>query len=465
MKRDLSAFSLAAGLLAFGVGVAPAQSEAADPNPEFVSILDVAPQTLRGFIRMPKFYGDENMNRETVDGSLLERQYLLGSLGGLRTRAAESGLFVDAGVTQVYQGVVSGDGDNGKYAGSGDIWAALDTGRAGLWSGGLFIAHFEGNWGELVSGTGALLPLNADATMPTSPDSLALSELYLFQALPEGFGIIAGKLDWAGTADTSLFANNERTQFLYEGFVNNAVLGAFVPYTSTGIALTKEFQSDLSLSAGFFSNDSNATTSSLDDFAFDKMTYFVTGGWTPTFSGLPGNYNFIVGYSSKDIASFDVDDEYLIGEIIGTVPVAEESGNYALTLTGSQYVWINEGATRSDGQAVGFGPFFRFGIAPKDRNLIDQFYSVGIGGTGGPFGRNDDNWGIGWAGTHISSDFRRDADELGVSVDDFEHAVEGYYNVALTPAMHASFHAQYVNSANPSADDAVVLSTRLQLDF
>ena len=50
-------------------------------------------------------------------------------------------------------------------------------------------------------------------------------------------------------------------------------------------------------------------------------------------------------------------------------------------------------------------------------------------------------------------------------MDGFEHGVEEFYNVALTPAMHLSVHAQYVDTADPTADEAVVLATRLQMDF
>jgi len=430
-----------------------------------MSVLDAAPSAYRGLIRRPKFYGDPNMDRETLDGSMLDRQYLLGSLGGLRDRAADSGLVFDMGLTQVYQGAVSGDGDGGRYIGSGDIWLGFDTGRAGLWPGGLIISHFEGNWGEVVSGTGALLPINADATMPRSPSALALSQLYLFQALPADFSVMAGKVHWSGIADKSLFANNERTQFLHEGLVNNPILGAFVPYTALGAALSKQVTPEFGLTAVAFSNDSSAVRPAFDDFDFGAFTYALTAEWTPTFGGLPGNYNIIFGYSSKDIASYDLDAEYLLGEIIGTVPVAQESGNYAMVMGASQYLWVDETARRSDDLPVGFGPFFRFAIVPEDRNVIDQFYSVGVGGNGGPFGRDNDSWGVGWAGSHISSDFRGDADVLGVDVDDFEHVWEAYYQFAITPAVHASFHAQYLNSSNPSTDEAVILATRLQLDF
>jgi hypothetical protein len=48
-------------------------------------------------------------------------------------------------------------------------------------------------------------------------------------------------------------------------------------------------------------------------------------------------------------------------------------------------------------------------------------------------GRGDDNWGVGWAGTHISSDLR------GVTnlnkLDSYKHALEVFSNVEVTPAV------------------------------
>jgi carbohydrate-selective porin OprB len=469
MKHKFGIGTISSIALAVSANVASGQTASENPDDGtgkgLVSILDVAPESYFAFKRMPKYFSDPNMDLETVDGRFFERQYLLGSFGGLRTRMAENGLIFDAGVTQVFQHKSSGDGDGSASAGSADIWVALDTGRAGWWSGGLIVSHMEGNWGDVLEGTGALLPLNADATMPSAPDSIALSELYLVQALPHEFTLIAGKVDWAGTADTSLFANNERSQFLHEGLINNAVLGAFVPYTSIGAALAKQLTPELSATLVAFSNNSSATVSGFDTFDLDEFTYAFTMGWMPTFGNLPGNYNFILGGSNKDVTDFDVDSRYLVGELIGAVPPAEKTDNYAFTLSASQYLWVNESTERWDGRPAGIGAFFRYGTTPEDRNLIDGFYSLGLGGTIGPFGRSNDSWGIGWAGTHISSDFRRDADLLGASVDSMEHAYEGYYSLALTPAITVSGHIQYVDPANSSADELTALSARIQIDF
>ena len=446
------------------LGEEPTPVDAAQQG-ELISLFDAAPSIYASFRRYPKYYGDPNMNRETIDGPIFERQYLLGSMGGFRDTALRNGFTLDFDVTQVYQGTVSGPGDGGRYTGSADLYISLDTARAGLWSGGMINAHLEGNWGKTVDGTGALLPLNADSIMPAAPSEFALSELYIVQALPNNFSLIGGKINFGDNADKSPFANDERNEFLYEGLNNNALYGAFLPYTSLGGALAYQINPELDIFVAALSNNTDALSAGFDDLSWDTMTYATGMDWNTSFNGLPGAYSFLLGYTVKDTLAFDVDERYLVGELLGDVPPATKDDNYGFTLTASQYLWADQSARRSDGQVVGIGPFFRFGIGPDDRNLIDQFYSVGVGGVGGPFGRHDDNWGIGWAGTHFSDDLRDDADVLGIDIDKFEHVFEGYYNVALTPAIRTSFHVQYINSANPTLDDAVVLATRLQLDF
>jgi carbohydrate-selective porin OprB len=445
---------------------------------KLISLLDAEPSIYNGIIRYPKYYGNSTM----VRGDLLERSHLLGDWGGARDDLAASGVMFDLGLTQVFQGVVSGDSDDDtSYVGSADLWLGLDTGRAGLWSGGLIFAHGEANWGDPLSGTGALLPLNGDAIAPGEPDSIALSEIYLTQALSEQVLLIAGKVDWAAWADTSFFANNERTQFLYEGLVNNAVLGPFVPYTSWGAFMAVQISKEHAVGFLAAQNAGSATVTGLDDLSIDKATFATAYTYSPTFGDLPGMYEFVVGYTTKDTAGFAIDERYLFGtdltDIVARVPTTED-GNYAFLFTASQYLWTRGGsqrkrsdpvnyatARRDNVNPVGVGLTVRFGIVPSDRNVIDQFYSIGIGGWGGFAGRDDDNWGIGWAGSHISSDFRDDASSFDFDLDNFEHGAEAFYNFALTPAAHLSGHVQWIDPPDPAKDDVVTLGARLQLDF
>ena len=109
--------ALAAGLLqtaTAGDQTAPAKNPPTQDQEGMLSILDAAPEVYWGIKRMSKFYSDRNMDRSTIDGSILDRQYLFGSVGGLRDKAAENGLVIDGGLTQGVLGAVSGDGDGGR---------------------------------------------------------------------------------------------------------------------------------------------------------------------------------------------------------------------------------------------------------------------------------------------------------------------------------------------------------------
>ena len=437
-----------------------------------ISLAEVAPELYYQLRRYPKFYGDPN----TIHGGLLERSYLLDSVGGSRDFLVDHGIYFDVGVTQFLQGNVSGGKDNGsaRYNGTADYWLTLDTGKAGLWSGGAVFLHAESSWQadrSINSDVGSLLPANFDATMPTPNDSkaIALPEFYLAQALPENFVVLVGKVNFAGAGDTNLFANNERTQFSYTGLVNNPILGSFIPYTPLGGALVWAPKKEHNLTLLATQATGDATTSGFDNF---NGEYTVGGQYqfSPTIGGtLPGHYLVLVGYSHKDLLDFDIDPRHLIGEIIGVVPVRQKTNNYAFLFNFDQYLWVKGGspaAGRKHLPPVGIGIFGRAGWSPKDRNVIDQFYSFGIGGYGMIIpGRDNDQWGIGWAGTNISSDLRRDVKLLGLDLDSFEHAGEVFYNFQVTPATHLTVNAQVIDSPVPAYDTAFTLGARLQIDF
>ena len=442
-------------------------------NPK-ISLAEVAPELYYQLRRYPKFYGDPN----TIHSNLLERSYLLGNLGGARDFLVDHGFYFDAAVTQFLQGVVSGGKDDGsaRYNGTADYWLTFDSGKAGLWSGGAVFLHAESSWQAARSinpDVGSLLPANFDATMPTpgASDAIALPEYYLVQALPADLLFIGGKVGWSGLADTNLFANNERTQFLYTGLVNNPILGAFVPYTSLGLAGVWAPSKKHTVALIGIQSEGNATTSGFDNFNGE----YTLGGqyqFSPTIGGnLPGNYRVVVGFSNKDLPNFDIDPRQLIGEIIGVVPVAQKSNNYAFLLNFDQYLWVKGGGPapwRKHLPPVGIGIFGRAGWAPKDRNVIDQFYSFGIGGYGMLIpGRDNDQWGIGWAGTHISSDLRGALRFLiiGRDVQAWEQGFEAFYNIQVIPAAHLTVTAQLINTPVSSRDTAFTLGARLQVDF
>ena len=211
--------------------------------------------------------------------------------------------------------------------------------------------------------------------MPTTGQSegIALPELYLTQGLPGNLLAIVGKVDFAGIGDQNLFANNERTEFLYTGLVNNPILGSFLPYTPLGVALDRAPSKEHNLAVLGVQSDGNATTSGFDNFngnyAVGSQLHLFPDdrGSSARRLSLPS-----AAYSTKSFTDFNLDSRDLIGEIIGKVPVSKKDGNYCALASFDQYLW-----TRDAGQApadapsrkglppVGVGLFARAGWEPR----------------------------------------------------------------------------------------------------
>lgn len=451
-----------------------------------VSLAEAAPDLYYQGRRYPKFYGDNN----TVHGDILRRSQLIGNPMGLRDRLVDMGIYVDVGITQFLGANVSGGVKDGNIRNNGtaDYWLNFDTGKAGLWSGGSVFLHGETSWKadqSINPDVGSLIPANMDVTMPVLNDSTStFSEFGMIQALPSNTVLVVGRANWAAYADQNIFANDERGQFSHTGLINNPILGAFVPYVTWGAGVGWMPNKKNTFFVGALATDGAANTIDTKSIFNGNTTYAAQYTYSPTIAGLPGNYRFIAGYTSRDPRSFAIDARRLVGQILGVVPVVKENGNYNVLGNFDQYLWVKGGSVKAydrerslkesnhPGLArlhlppVGIGIFGRAGWAPNDRNVIDQFYSFGVGGYGMLIpGRDQDRWGIGWAGTHISDDLRSLTRFLRKDLDALEHSFEAFYNLEVTPAAHLTMNVQSIDSTLESIDRATTVSFRLQLDF
>ena len=120
---------------------------------------------------------------------------------------------------------------------------------------------------------------------------------------------------------------------------------------------------------------------------------------------------------------------------------------------------IKENADAEDYQ--GLGAFFRYGYADSKRNDITNCWSFGFQYQGLIEGRDDDVLGAGFAQGFFS-------DEASMTYkDDYESAVEVYYNAQVTPWLNISPSVQYVTNpgGTGTASDAVVLGVRAVINF
>lgn len=208
------------GLAGFG-RVSSGQQEPT-PQPDYktssrttmLSIADLAPGLLAYFNNGPVF-GLPG----TVAGDFWRNTQLTGDWGGVRTDLARHGLFVDIYSTSSYQNVFSGGLKTGDaFVENVQYSINLDTGRAGLWPGGLFHFTAQSRYGATVADSftlGAFVPHNTTFVHPgplLSSDTYP-TEYYLAQAFSKHFSIVLGKISDVFIPDETLFGDSYKYYF------------------------------------------------------------------------------------------------------------------------------------------------------------------------------------------------------------------------------------------------------------
>ena len=413
-------------------------------------------------------------------GDFRSRATLFGDPGGWRSRLYDYGLTLDAQLTQVYQGVVSGGSAKGKghgqYNGLFEANLTFDTAKAGLWSGGLFIFTEQTSFGHpLKSQPGNLSPVNQTALWPESyKDSSVLMEYFLMQALPFNTVAMVGRLDPSNYLDLNSFACNSDNQFLNVSINSNPLFGRFLTYSTYAALFMTKVTEDFTLAYGAWTPNSQP-----GDYGGDWNDY--GAAIYPIFKyeafNHPGMVQAIAAYTSKNAVDTD-NPRFVPGAITGNPPT--KSNNWIVELSGEQYFWEPEGASvpRAKGgrkedfhvptkdfvqDRPGLGIFYRFSYTPEDRSAYSIYLSGGVGGRGVIPGRPYDRFGVGSYWVKESNDFKKQP-IVATALQD-EVGVEAFYNFAVTPWMQLSLDAQWISPGIRSSDDAWVLGTRLNIRF
>src|SRR5438128_10032576 len=157
----------------------------------------------------------------TVVGDFWQNTQVTGDWGGFRTSLAEHGIFFDLYSTSAYQDVASGGLKTGSsFVENIQLSINIDTGRAGLWPGGVFHFTVDSRFGASAKNTftaGSSTPQNTGLAFPGPfcDRDTYLADYFLVQALPPQFRLPVCKLAMldlthqtlSGARPTSYFAN------------------------------------------------------------------------------------------------------------------------------------------------------------------------------------------------------------------------------------------------------------------
>lgn len=390
-------------------------------------------------------------------GDLNDRTTLSGDWGGTRQDLANNGITLDANLTQVTQGVVSGGIRTGwEYMGREQTTLNMDTAKMGLWPGGLLTVMGEGNYGNPLSGhTGSLLGTNVNELFPEKDNSFVVPQVSFTQFLSPKFGIALGKIptvtDTAG--DMNEFAHGVGNhQFLDTSLSFNPVLGLTVPYSTLALSTVFLPHKDLVVSATVLDPHGKADSAGLNTFFENGATLASEGRYTTHFWGKTGHQLLGATYSSSSYTDFDQSAANLI---IPGLPIKQANHSWSGYWNADQYFYQPDPAIDH-----GVGVFTRFGLSDGKANPIQDVLNFGVGGKGIIPGRENDGFGLGyyyiWAA---------DTDITSTAGFGDAQGVEAYYEAALTPALFLSPDIQWTQPSQQRVDSSLVLGLRLYAVF
>ncbi len=382
----------------------------------------------------------------------------------MRDKWEAKGLTIDFAATYTFQAVVSGgfegpsfervsDEDDLGNDVSGTLRLAFDTGKAGLWPGGLVNAQVEGRAGRSVlQRAGSVSAVDNDALFPNVVDrfdepALAVTALTFTQSFGEKITIFGGLLNTAeGDANELAGSAVANDSFLNSALLYSLVEDATVPNVSLGGGIGFAPCKRVSGSLSIFGTSETAGESPFEPHG----TTFSTE-WTVahTLADRPGaeTFGLLYGIDARrtDIAA---DPRTVLTEVIHGRPVPTTSADtWALYYNAHQFL-------HGDGDG-GWGVFLRAGVSDGNPNVVKWNAAGGVSGIGALPGRPHDRWGLGAFALGLShEDLLRG---LGVGT---EIGGELFYDVAVTPWLHVTLDAQVVDSALPGADTTGVLGVR-----
>jgi porin len=431
----------------------------------------------------------------TQTGDFLDRTQLTGDWGGLRTRLARSGVFIDGYTTVANEDVTSGGLKTGSHLVVNTQFSLnVDTGRAGLWSGGLLHVTLQDRAGDGPSKTftsGASVPSYYGLLLPepTANNQVQVSEFYVAQALGPKVAVIAGETSNLFIPDQTAFANSYRYAFSNFAFNKNPMTPNFYQPTSLSVLAAWRPTANLSIAGGVL--DPYTTSNNFVDHAFRKQNYYLMAIQSYSIDGLPGQFSPAFNWSNQP--QLDLSHPFsslrlaqipqAIGFLVGGpdsrgLATNSRDQSWFLIANMSQYLWTpytpEEIAYRlGTGQQLrGIGVIARAGYAPEQTNTVSRDASVALFARGVWNARPEDSIGAGFYYNGVSSDLQTSVSILSagtIRLHD-ERGAEVFYDLALTPALHLAVSYQHIwdpltATAATRQDHADIVTTRLTVGW
>jgi porin len=411
---------------------------------------------------------------EDYRGDVWSRPALTGDWGGLRNTLAKKGINLDVDLVQGVLGLNTGgsfkNGDSMRYpyGGHAEYRLNVDTGKLGLWPGGFLSVMGESQFGSYLKGshTGALLPPNAAALYPLPFDEeTTLTSVVFTQFLAKWFGIYLGKIE-TFSGDANAFAHDWQTQFMNTGLGPNPIIFNTIPYSTLGAGFLLLPMESVVFNFSALSPGGTANSAGFDELYEKGVALAAELRVAIKPFGLPGHQLIGGTWNSQTYTSLTQDPrtavpvrsvlsgEISLGNALSEVQLRSTSGSWSVYYNFDQFLYT----TTADG-SQGLGIFGRIGFGDRNTNILEQFYSFGIGGRGMLPGRDRDRFGIGFYYSDLSNDLP------GILLSGDEIGLEIFYNIAATNWLYVTPDLQVIEPVGGRATTAFLTGLRVQMRF
>jgi len=432
---------------------------------EKASLVNLVPVLLPYFNNGPAF-GVSGTNAS----DFWHRTQLSGDWGGARTDLARHGLFFDLYSTSAYQDVASGGLKTGSaFIQNTQLSINVDTGRAGLWSGGLFHITLESRYGssspQETFTVGSTVPQYTGLAFPGPffVHDVLPTEYFLLQSVAPKFSVMLGKINVLTVCDHTLFSNSYKYDFANFNFNKNPMALNFYNTTSWAALGVWTPSKKLLVAAGVL--DPNSQANNFAKKAFDRVNIYGTAILSYEIGGLPGQSWAQFNWTNKPKIDLGAPFGQLpsganseaVGVLLGVpstqaLPINYKSTSWLTIGNFSQYLFVKDHSgviaeKLGSGQPLkGIGVFGRIGYSPEETNTVTRNGSVALIANGLFDHRPNDSFGLGIYHNGISRPLKDDITRLtgGTATPKNENGIEVFYDFAITPAIRVIPSYQHI---------------------
>jgi len=395
------------------------------------------------------------------------QETMTGDWGGTRTRWKEHGLEMQFNLAGFVQGTTTG-GVKRETEWNGKFESRISVDFEKLWGWKDWSAETKVEYrfgGPALTGTGAINSVNTYVIVPAAQGSVfAITALNFTRVFP----LNAKKGDEIAISFGRYNTLDIQEKFFggagLDKFFNGAHIGPMtglrqVPNVTNGASIDYVRNGESLISFGLLDPNDHSTNAGLDHLFGDGVTLAPVINLPSKWFGKTGKHSFSYTVTTKKYTPFDAIKQIVLpGPPLN--PIQPRRGSFSVSYVGRQYLI-------EKGKDDGWGVFTQLSFADKNTSPVTRFFDVGIGGNGIFTRRQQDDFGLAYGYTGLSSVLVKNLNlaTVGNVRPHAEHQFEGFYNLHLTPWLRLTGDLQVIRPVVRRASTAVVPAARVEFIF